>query len=253
MLEALLRACSKNPDAVVATVDFVPASPLEELRLAFPSLDEMVEGKRIIDFGCGEGHQAIELAKLETQSVVGVDINPTLLNEARNRARAEGVGDRVEFRLPEELDPEHRGDLILSQHAMEHFSDPLAVLESMSTLLSDEGRAAITFSPPWLHPYGSHMHFFTPIPWVHLIFPERVVMNVRSRYRDDGATRYEEVEGGLNRMTLSRFESLVEESPFEFEWLRHTSVRDLPVVSNLPWIREFLTTRVDCLLRIPPC
>ena len=41
------------------------------------------------------------------------------------------------------------------------------------------------------------MDGITKLPWVNLLFPERVVLAVRSRYRTDGATRYEDCGGGL--------------------------------------------------------
>lgn len=37
----------------------------------------------------------------------------------------------------------------------------------------------ITFGCPWLSPYGSHMHFFTKMPWINVFFSETTVMRVR--------------------------------------------------------------------------
>ncbi|CAN5864331.1 hypothetical protein BH24ACI4_BH24ACI4_08100 [soil metagenome] len=56
------------------------------------------------------------------------------------------------------------------------------------------------------------MVHFTKLPWVNVLFSERTVMQVRARFRDDGATRYEEVVMGLNRMTIARFERLIRAS-----------------------------------------
>jgi len=254
MLERILGALSKGP----AEPGTPPSRGLEtsggaldHLRLAFPNLDTMVRGGRVVDFGCGHGRQAVELSGIGAEAVLGIDINPAFLDMAREFARAAGVEDRTRF-LPSVPDSEAgTWHLVISQDAMEHFGNPDQVLDEMFRILAPGGRAAITFSPPWLHPYGAHMDFFTPVPWVHLLFPERTVMKVRSRFRDDGAERYEDVEGGLNRMTLGRFESLVERSRFVTESLRFTAIRSLPLVSRTPLLREFLTSRVDCILRKP--
>jgi hypothetical protein len=61
----------------------------------------------------------------------------------------------------------------------------------------------------------------TPVPWVHLLFPERFVMQERRRYDPrDAATRYAEVSGGLNQMTLRRFLRLMRNSDLECVYLR---------------------------------
>jgi hypothetical protein len=95
------------------------------------------------------------------------------------------------------------------------------------------------------------MGAFTRMPWVNLLFSESTVMRVRSLFRDDGATRYEEVKGGLNRMTLRRFERIIRESGLLLEWRRYYAVQGLPIVHRIPGLREFLTASVACVLRPP--
>lgn len=46
-------------------------------------------------------------------------------------------------------------------------------------------------------------------PTDFLPFYGQVDMVLRSLYRSDGARKFEEVEGGLNRMTIRRFEHLI--------------------------------------------
>ncbi len=54
------------------------------------------EGKRILDFGCGEGEISTQLALLGAQ-VTGVDISPELVDLGRIRAKLDGVEDRIQF------------------------------------------------------------------------------------------------------------------------------------------------------------
>lgn len=225
---------------------------LDRLKLCFPGLDTLVPGKRVLDFGCGHGREVVALAQAGAATAVGVDLNPRYLRHGQELARRHGVADRVEFLR--EVPSRYHGtfDLVVSQNAMEHVLEPDAVLEAMYRSLQPGGRAAITFSPPWLHPYGAHVRFFTPIPWVHLLFPERTVMRVRGRYRDDGARRYEDVEGGLNRMTIRRFDGLIQQSEFKVDELRLRAIKNLPFVTSVPLVREFLTSRVDALLAKEP-
>ena len=73
-------------------------------------------------------------------------------------------------------------------------------------------------------------------------------MAVRSRYRDDGATRYEDVESGLNRMTVARFERTVAASGLTVHLRRCECVKRLDALSRLPLIRELFVNRISCVL-----
>jgi SAM-dependent methyltransferase len=252
--EVILGRFSSNPGPPERNPELVPATPADALRrlhAAFPDISSRIHGRRVLDFGCGRGFQAVALVVAGAGEVVGLDTNAQLLATGRDWAAAQQVEGRVRFVTA--LGPTDEGafDVILSQDSMEHFPDPAAVLEVMRWALRPGGELLVTFSPPWFAPYGAHMHYFTAVPWVHLLFSERTVMAVRGRYRQDGATRYEEVEGGLNRMSVAKFERLVRESGLEMTWRRYVALKRVPMVTKLPVLRELFINEVDCVLRRP--
>lgn len=53
-------------------------------------------GRTVLDYCCGTGDEAIELAKRGAH-VVGIDISPVAIQTAEKRARQEGIADRIEF------------------------------------------------------------------------------------------------------------------------------------------------------------
>ena len=57
----------------------------------------VLQGKTILDFGCGEGHFAVQAALLGAH-VTGIDISHELIELARRRAELDQVQDRVEFK-----------------------------------------------------------------------------------------------------------------------------------------------------------
>src|SRR5262249_215722 len=152
---------------------------------------------------CGTGYQSVSLAKNGARYVVGFDANPAYVERARLLAKEMGVAERVTFAERFEEDLSGRFDVVISQNGMEHFKDPADALGKMKTGLRDGGIILVTFGPTWFSPYGSHMHFFCKVPWLNVLFSEATIMNVRRHYIDDGATRFEEVEGGLNKMTVA--------------------------------------------------
>ena len=72
-------------------------------------------------------------------------------------------------------------------------------------------------------------------------------MQWRSTFKTDGATRFSEVAGGLNQMTIARFEALVANSPLRFASLELVPIRQLRRFHNR-LTREFTTTIVRCRL-----
>jgi SAM-dependent methyltransferase len=199
-----------------------------------------VAGRVVIDFGCGEGAEAIEMALRGAKRVIGIDIREKMLETARRAAETHGVADRCIF----SIHTDERADLIFSIDSFEHYGDPGAVLRQMRKLINDNGRVYISFGPSWYHPLGHHLPVF---PWAHLIFTERALIRWRSDFKSDGARRFCEVEGGLNQMTIRRFERLVAESEFRVERFETVPIRTLRLLHNR-LTREFLTSVVRCTL-----
>ena len=205
---------------------------------------EEARGKDVLDFGCGVGSEAVELART-AKSVFGLDIWLSALATARAAADAAGVSDRCTFGTEA---PAGKVDIIVSLDSFEHFADPAAVLSTMYELLRPGGRVLVSFGPTWYHPFGGHL--FSVFPWAHLLFTERALIEWRNDIRSDGATRFHEVEGGLNQMTIRRFEKLVAQSRFELVALETVPIRRLTPVHNR-LTREFTTAIVRCALQRP--
>jgi SAM-dependent methyltransferase len=205
---------------------------------------ETCRGKDVLDFGCGAGGEAVELAAV-ARSVYGLDIVPRLLNEARRHAVASGVEQICTFGAQP---PGEKVDIIVSLDSFEHFDDPASVLRTMFDLLRPGGQMITSFGPTWYHPYGGHL--FSVFPWAHLIFSEAALIRWRSDIRSDGATKFREVEGGLNQMTIGRFERLVKASRFKLVSLEAVPIRRLERF-NVPLTREFTTAIVRCVLSRP--
>jgi SAM-dependent methyltransferase len=200
-----------------------------------------IAGKFVIDFGCGEGADAVEIARNGAKRVVGIDIREKVLEAARQRALRAGVQDFCSF----ETTSNELADVIVSIDAFEHFDDPAAILRIMSTLVESTGEVIISFGMPWYHPLGGHL--FSVFPWAHLIFSEKALIRWRGTFKTDGATRFNEVEGGLNQMTIRRFERLVESSDLKFASFETVPIRKLRALHNR-LTREFTTSIVRCRL-----
>lgn len=205
---------------------------------------EEVQGKEIIDFGCGEGIEAVEMAAAGAAHVTGLDIQTNLLERARGRAEAVGLSERCEFVTA----TNRPADMVTSLDAFEHFGNPEEALALMYGLLKPGGRIVISFGPTWYHPLGGHL--FSIFPWAHLIFSEAALIAWRSDFKTDGATRFAETAGGLNRMNIARFEKIVGQSPLEVESIEPVPIRKLKWL-HTRWTREWTSAIVRARLLKP--
>jgi SAM-dependent methyltransferase len=207
-----------------------------------PGIWDEIAGRVVIDFGCGWGEEAVDIARHGAKKVIGLDLRERLLKSAREVAASTGVSDICTFTTK----TEEKADVIMSLDAFEHFDDPAEILKIMRGLLKADGRVIAMFGPTWYHPLGGHQ--FSVFPWSHLLFTERALIRWRSDFKRDNATRFNEVEGGLNQMSISRFERIVAASDFEFESLEAVPIRKLRRFHNR-LTREFFSAIVRCRLR----
>ena len=215
---------------------------VSKLRSLFgEELFRKIQGRTVIDFGCGEGREVLEMAASGAERVIGIDVQTHLLERARRLAAEAGLDAVCEFATSTSA----QADVIVSIDGFEHFLDPEAVLRTMDRLLAPTGEILISFGPTWYHPYGGHLFSF--YPWIHLLFSEKALIRWRSDIRSDGATRFREVAGGLNQMTIGRFERIVARSPFRFAAFETIPIRRLKRLHNR-LTREFTSAAVRCRL-----
>lgn len=196
-----------------------------------------IPGKTVIDFGCGVGNEAIEMAQRGAAKVIGIDIREENLQIARESAAKAGVQDTCTFTTS----TNERSDLIVSIDAFEHFKDPTEILQIMNSLLKADGEILLSFGPTWYHPLGGHL--FSVFPWAHLLFSEEALIQWRATFKTDGATRFSEVAGGLNQITIKKFEKLVASSDFRLLRLERVPIQKLKPVHNR-LTQEFTTALV---------
>jgi SAM-dependent methyltransferase len=214
----------------------------------FPEFLNKVKEKRILDYGCGKGWQCVMLAKKGAKYVVGFDNNLFFLKNGKNLAKQACVSSKTEFVNRLDQNSFKKFDIVLSLNSMEHFSSPSKVLKEMKRVICDNGKIYLTFGPPWYAPYGSHMNYFTWLPWVNLLFSEETVMKVRSRYRKDGSKRYVDVPGGLNKMSAEKCEKLISEAGLKIVFRKYDCIRRLNFLAIVPFIRELFINRMSYVL-----
>ncbi len=103
-------------------------------------------GERMLDVACGTGIVARTVAPLvgEQGEVVGIDINPNMLEVARSTDRDAGLEIQWREGAAEALPfPDSEFDLVVCQFALMFFEDRNAALAEMYRVLKPGGRVAL--------------------------------------------------------------------------------------------------------------
>lgn len=182
-------------------------------RIFFDNFRQKVEGKFVVDFGCGHGEDTETMASWGAKLSLGLEIRDELVQN--NKARIQLPNCTFATRLPDDL--VSKADIVTSIDAFEHFDQPAEMLKIMLSCLRSGGVAYISFGPTWYHPHGGHA--FSVFPWSHLLFTEKALIRWRNQFYHDGATRFHEVAGGLNKLSIAQFEKIFKESGFIIEEL----------------------------------
>ncbi len=112
-------------------------------------LPDQLNGKRVLDAGCGTGALALELAN-KGAYVTAVDLSPNLIELAKSRI-PESDRKNIEFYAGDMLDDAYgEFDYVIGMDSMIHYcaKDMLVVLEKLSPRVSE--KILFTFAPSTL-------------------------------------------------------------------------------------------------------
>jgi SAM-dependent methyltransferase len=98
----------------------------------------------VLDVGCGVGHwaQVLAAALPADAQVVGVDRDPLWISKATERAAAQGISDRFQYRVSDARTlpfPDASFDLVTCQTVLSHVADPGAVIAEMTRVTRPGG------------------------------------------------------------------------------------------------------------------
>ena len=226
-----------------------PQAPVVENRMAldhiFPKkFSSKIKDKFVVDFGCGHGGDTETMAKWGAKLSLGIEIRDELVQNNLKRVNLPNCSFATV--IPENL--KSKADIIISVDAFEHFDRPDLMLAMMYEILRPGGEAYISFGPTWYHARGGHT--FSVFPWSHLLLSEKSLMRWRNQFYHDGATRFHEVAGGLNKHPISHFEKIFQNSPFEIVEFNCHPIRGQKWLQKIIG-RELATSMVSIHLKKP--
>jgi SAM-dependent methyltransferase len=181
----------------------------------FPSLS--LNGKDVLDLGCGYGGRSVRYAELGARSLIGIEPTERQCSEAREFAASHHVAATFVTGFAESIPlPAECVDWVLSYDVLEHVCDVGKTLEECLRVLRTGGSLYAIF-PPFHHPTGSHFEsWLSKMPWPNVLFPCRSLVKagtgIISRRADDyrpNPLRSTDKLWGLNGITIRKLRRIV--------------------------------------------
>lgn len=227
-----------------------------------------IEGRDVLDVGCGHGGIACYLGVLGARRVVGIDVNTKHLGCAQLLAKEIAFRFHPECQLPvwfTRMTADHLAlrdeefDLVFADNVFEHFTEPAQVLREVARVLRPGGQLYVpTFSSIYSK-YGLHLKHGLKLPWANLAFSERTIIETLARLAAENSRLYEIYPGlrespvrvrdvrrykDLNEITLSSFRDMAGDAGFRLLWLRPFSTMAGKVLRRIPIFRRSLLVDV---------
>ncbi|MEY3236622.1 MAG: hypothetical protein RI883_723 [Bacteroidota bacterium] len=220
---------------------------------------------KVLEVGCGYGGNLVPFLELGCK-VTGVDIREGSIDDAKSFLNND-YSDQLELICSDIYKVEgleNKFDVIFMKDTIEHIPNQEAFLPLLKKFLKDDGVIFQGF-PPWCNPFGGHQQmcvnkFLSRLPWFHLT-PRWMFKGILKLFREHPKN----IENLLidvydTGISVQRFLKICKknnmpilESKFylinpNYEIKFNLKPRVLPKYFQIPYLRDFYTTTVYCLI-----
>lgn len=221
-------------------------------------------GLKVLEIGCGEGGVLVPFIE-KGCTCVGVDLSCPRIDIANDLLKTEVAKGAVEFLCKNVYDEDFlerfKGyfDLIIMKDAIEHIPNQEVFIPYIKQLLSDKGVIYFGF-PPWYMPFGGHQQIcerkIGMMPYYHIL-PKPLYKSVLKLIGESEGNIKELMDIHDTQISIERFERIIKNAALKVVDKQHYLInpiyqykfgwkprKQLPVITAIPYLRNFLTTCV---------
>jgi SAM-dependent methyltransferase len=218
--------------------------------------------KRVLEIGSGYGGYLLHVLRAGAAFACGIEIDEPRRAESLRLLRKHY--DRDNYRVLEadacdmhEIESSSI-DLVVSDATLEHVRRLGDLLRETARVLKPGGRACMSTSPLWFSWNGGHTTRYIPIPWSHVIFSDRTILEVLETERKNGDFPRPAMDNiitiykTIGKLSLAKLRSEIRRSPLDLVRFRHTTGRRLTrELIRLPLLEEIFAGNVSVTLTKP--
>ncbi|MET1756154.1 class I SAM-dependent methyltransferase [Novosphingobium sp. RD2P27] len=217
-----------------------------------------VEGKRVLELGCGHGTLSVGLVQSGASEVWAFDLDQERIDFAQKHTPLAHPSEApsLHFRCEDVCDhvsPETEGtfDLIVSKDTFEHIVPLDGTVEAIRRLLKPGGYAVIGASPLYYSPFGDHTRYLgRGRPWATLL-PEPILFALAERRTGQKIRHAHEV--GLNKMTPAQFRKAFPSSHWRAKSLEYNrggglGMKVFRILRRIPLLEPIFTINVYAVM-----
>ena len=218
---------------------------------------------RVLEIGCAEAGVLKPFLELGA-TCVGIELHAERIDWAKKF-----LGDDIEkgklsfiarniYDIDVEKDLQKKFDLVILKDVIEHIHDQGKFIARLGDFLNAGGKVFFGF-PPWYMPFGGHQQIcknklLSKLPYYHLFpvplyramlkaggeSPERIEALLEIKETGISTARFEKLLAKNNFSIAKKQLYLI--SPIYTYKFKMPPVKQLPVLSSVPFVRDFFTT-----------
>ena len=223
-------------------------------------------GMRVLEIGCGEAGVLKPFID-KGCTAIGVEFDLIRIELANEYLKDEVASGKLSFigkdiyLVDAEKELGGKFDLIILKDVIEHIHDQPKLIAEMQRFLLPNGCIFFGF-PPWQMPFGGHQQiaknkWLSKLPYYHLL--PRGIYKWLLKRNDENITELLEIRD--TRISIEKFERIATATGYNiinkihflfnpiYEYKFNIKARkQLPIIRNIPWLRNFVTTCVYYLI-----
>lgn len=223
------------------------------------------KGMNVLEIGCGDGGNLLPFAELGCNTT-GVDLSTGRIKDAILFFEERQIkGDFIASDIFKLKGLEHKFDLIICHDVIEHIKDKATFLSNLPKYMNSEGIIFMSF-PAWQMPFGGHQQICkswlaSHLPFIHLL-PKLLYVGLLRLCHEKQETINELLSikhtqcsiESFRKIALGEYKIINQQFYFinpHYEIKFGIKPRKLsPIISSIPFIRNYFTTSFFCILKI---
>jgi len=225
------------------------------------------EGMRVLEIGAGEG--GVLKAFVNKGCIgVGVELDESRVANAGLWLKGDIEKGKISFFVKDIYDSDintlgGKFDIIVLKDVIEHIHDQSKLIGRLKSFLTPSGVIYFGF-PPWQMPFGGHQQMcqskLSKVPYFHLL-PKSLYKLVFKLFKEPEPVIDSLLEVKKTGISIERFEKIVKKTGYQiigktfylinpiYEWKFGWKPKiQNPLISKLPFLRNYLTTCVYYLI-----